>query len=366
DVRERMPAGAQAGNPLDLIATCTPETYGLAVRALLEDPETDAVIALLVPLPLHDAEDFGRHIAAAARDLPNKPVLASFGGEQDSAALKSAGVPMYSFPESAARALAHAAERAAWLRRPAGKLLVFDDMSAARGREILGAALGTGGSGWLGPEEVAALLAAFGIPMPPARVAHSAEEAARAWKAIGAPSVLKLVSRTILHKSEVGGVRLGVTSAGKARQGYRAIAAALEARGLAAGMEGVLVQQMAAGGTECLVGVVSDPTFGPLLAFGSGGITAELLGDVAFRLPPLTDVDAAELVSSVKVAKLLAGYRGQPAGDQSALRELLLRVSRMTEELPEIEEMDLNPVIVHPEEGGLTVVDARIRVRAAG
>jgi acyl-CoA synthetase (NDP forming) len=173
------------------------------------------------------------------------------------------------------------------------------------------------------------------------------------------------VSSTLLHKSDVGGVRLNVATPEAAAEAYRAVQAALAERGQAAAMEGALVQPMLTGGVECLVGVVTDPTFGPLIGFGLGGVLAEALGDVAFRVHPLTDVDADQLIASVKAARLLAGYRGAPPADVPAVRDLLLRVSRLVEDVPELVEMDLNPVIVHPVGQGAVALDARIRLARA-
>jgi acyl-CoA synthetase (NDP forming) len=191
---------------------------------------------------------------------------------------------------------------------------------------------------------------------------HSPEEAAEACRAIGAPVAVKLVSRTILHKSDVGGVQLDVGSPEQAADAYAAIAASLEAHGFGGAMDGALVQPMLTGGVECLVGVVTDPIFGPLIAFGSGGTAAEAMGDVAFRVHPLTDVDADELISSVKVAKLLHGYRGAPAADIPAVRDVLLRVAQLVEDIPEVAELDINPVVVRPMGKGAVALDARLRL----
>jgi acyl-CoA synthetase (NDP forming) len=216
---------------------------------------------------------------------------------------------------------------------------------------------------WLRAEEVRAVLRAYGVATPEERLVRSPEEAAKACAALGsAPVAVKLVSGRVLHKSDVGGVHLDVRGPEAAAAAYRAIAESLAERGLGEAMEGALVQPMLDEGVECLVGVVNDPIFGPLIAFGSGGVTAEVMGDVAFRLHPLTDVDADELLGSVKVATVLHGYRGSPPADLAALRALLLRISRLVDDLPEVLEMDLNPVMVRAAGEGAVVLDARIRV----
>jgi acyl-CoA synthetase (NDP forming) len=179
---------------------------------------------------------------------------------------------------------------------------------------------------------------------------------------MGVPAALKLISTTILHKSDVGGVYLDLRSAESTAEAYRSMQAGLAAQGLAGGFEGAVVQEMIEGGVECLVGLVNDPLFGPLIGFGLGGTLAEVMGDVAFRLHPLTNEDADELMGSVKAARLLAGYRGAPPADLAALRDVLLRVSQLVEDVPEIAELDLNPVIALPAGRGAVVLDARVRL----
>jgi acyl-CoA synthetase (NDP forming) len=198
--------------------------------------------------------------------------------------------------------------------------------------------------------------------MPSQQIVGSPEEAAEAFRRFDGPVAVKLVSRKVLHKTDVGGVHLDVRSAEEAAEAYRAIGAGLAARGEADAMDGALIQPMITGGVECLVGVVTDPIFGPLVAFGLGGVLAEVLGDVAFRLHPLTDVDADELIRGVKASALLNGYRGSPPADIPALRDLLLRISQLVEDLPEIREIDINPVMVRAEGQGVLALDARIHL----
>ncbi len=201
--------------------------------------------------------------------------------------------------------------------------------------------------------------------MPEEIIVHTPEEAAAAYRRLGGSVAVKLVSRRVLHKSDVGGVHLSVGSAEEAAAAYWAIAAGLAAQGQDDAMDGALVQPMVSGGVECLVGVVTDPIFGPLIAFGLGGVLAEAIGDVAFRVHPLTDLDADELIASVKASRLLHGYRGSPAADIPALRDLLLRVSRLIEDVPEVAELDINPVVVRAAGEGALALDARLRLRRA-
>jgi acetyl coenzyme A synthetase (ADP forming)-like protein len=363
-LRGLLPQEASVNNPVDMIASIDAPTYGAVLGLLLADPGIDAVIVLFIPPLVTNATDVADELMAVCTPQPAKPVISCFVGCPVPPALHTAAVvlPAYTFPESAARALGQAAARAKWLARPAGAIPAFADIDRGVARGLVAAALAREERPWLSAAEIATLLTTYGIAQPSGRVVHSAAEAAAACQDLGAPVVVKLVSSTILHKSDVGGVRLNIESPEAAAAAYEAIAAALAARGLAGGMEGALVQPMLTGGVECLVGVVRDPIFGPLIAFGSGGVTAEVLKDVAFRIHPLTDVDAAELIASVKVAALLRGYRGAPAGDIPALQQLLLRISRLIEDVPELAELDLNPVVVRPAGSGVVAIDARIRL----
>ncbi|MDW8254935.1 MAG: GNAT family N-acetyltransferase [Chloroflexota bacterium] len=364
-LRARLPAEAAVTNPVDIVASTGADGYAEALRLVLADPRIDAAIVLFVPPLVTRARDVERAIASVLTEQQTKPVLASFVGVREELAAEGRGpvVPHFAFPEAAARALGKVVGYANWLRRPTGSLPTFADLEIDRARDVIKRALAERGEGWLDAIETTTVLEAFGIPLPAWAVARSATEAAAAFRRFKRPVAVKLLSRTITHKSDVGGVRLGITSAKAAAAAFEAIRAGLSERGIEDAMDGVLVQAMETGGVECLVGVVSDPLFGPLIGFGLGGVTAELIGDVHFQLHPLTDRDADELIDRSKAATLLAGYRGAPPADRRALRELLLRVSCLVEELPELVELDLNPVLVR--EQGVVALDARIRVAPA-
>jgi acyl-CoA synthetase (NDP forming) len=250
-------------------------------------------------------------------------------------------------------ALARAVQYGAWRQRPPGSIPDFPDLRTADARAIVGAALARGG-GWLEPLECDRLLSAFGIPTAPLRLATDPATAAAAASDLGFPVVLKAVGPAIVHKTEVGGVRVGLESAAAVLAAAEQMASRLE------GLTAFLVQPMVPGGVEVIVGVVRDPTFGPLVVYGSGGTLVELLSDAAFRLHPLTDADAAAMLDEVRGTALLRGYRGAPRADEAALRDLLLRVSALAEACPEVREMDLNPVKVLGL--GARVLDARVRV----
>jgi acyl-CoA synthetase (NDP forming) len=211
---------------------------------------------------------------------------------------------------------------------------------------------------------VSAVLGAFGLPLAAGMLAHSGEQAAALARVLGFPVAAKLASRSVAHKTDIGGVRLNLGSDAAVTRAYADIMA--RGRGLVPDSEidGVLIQSMIAGGVETMIGVSDDPLFGPLVAFGLGGVHVEVLGDVRFRVAPLTDRDADELIHGIRGLPLLLGYRGHPPADLDALRDLLLRISRLAVEVPEIVDLDLNPVMAMSPGRGCRIVDARVKVRS--
>jgi acyl-CoA synthetase (NDP forming) len=240
----------------------------------------------------------------------------------------------------------------------------FENIGAQSAREICRQGLETRGSGWLTTEEARQLLSAMGLPVAPGGVAHTADEAVELARQIGFPVAVKLASHLIVHKTEMGGIALNLGDEGAVRQAFDAIRNRLAEHDNRQAMEGVLVQPMVSGGVEVMVGVTTDPSFGPLIAFGLGGIHVEILGDVRFRVTPLTDRDASEMVREIRGFRLLEGYRGHPPADVKALEEVLMRLSLLVEETPEITELDLNPIFALPPGHGCQIVDARIRVES--
>ncbi len=377
-LRAFLPREASTRNPVDMIASAAPESFEKAVRLVASDPRVDAQLVIyvspVVTRPLEVAQAIVRGSAAAARDAENrgeapKPVLTCFMGShgvpEGLRSLHQGQIPSYAFPESAAIALARAVRYGRWRAEPEGVERRFDDVDSARAKAAVARARARESGAeavWLDPDESRDLLAAYGIAMPPSRVARDEEEAVRAAGALGSPVVLKLVSPSITHKSDVGGVVLDLRSEAEVREAFRGIGTRLAARGGSDRMEGALVQPMIREGIEAIVGVTHDRSFGPLLMFGIGGVHVELLRDVAFRVHPLTDRDARDLVRSVRGFPLLGGYRGSPPGDVAALEELLLRLSQLAGDHPEIAEMDLNPLKVLEPGRGCVVVDARVLV----
>jgi acyl-CoA synthetase (NDP forming) len=294
----------------------------------------------------------GRAIADGAAGT-TKPVLANFISARG-APPELAPIPSYLFPEAAVTALARVTTYGAWRRRPTGSIPHFADMRRDIVREVIDRAL-TRGEGWLMPAEAQALLEAVGIVTASSRVVANHDEAVAVAREIGYPIALKAVGPEILHKSDVGGVILDVRDDAAVRDGFRALTSRV-----GDAMTGAVVQQMVPGGVELLIGTVDDPMFGPLIACGSGGVLVDLLQDTAFRLHPLTDLDAREMVESLKSVALLRGYRGQAPADEGAVVDALLRVSALVEMCPEIQELDINPLKVLSR--GVRAVDVRARI----
>ncbi|MBP8137366.1 MAG: acetate--CoA ligase family protein, partial [Candidatus Eisenbacteria bacterium] len=377
-----LPAEASVRNPVDMIASATAESFEKAVRIVANDPNVDSLIVLYVPPivtnPLEIAQAIvrGNEEAKADRAAAGqgpKPVLSCFLGShgvpEGLRSLQAGHIPSYTFPEAAAIALARAVKYGEWLKSPDGKVPEFTDVDRGATRQLIDQALARGaagdGSSWLTPDEVAWLLAAWRITTPAIAFARSADEAVTSAERLGFPVAVKLASDTLTHKSDVGGVRLDLRNSKDVRDAFVAIEAKLVAIGKRDQMQGVTVQPMIREGIETIVGMTRDPSFGPLILFGLGGVQVELLKDVALRVHPLTDKDAAEMVRAIRGAKLLDGYRGAPPGDVAQLEEVILRLSQLVGEFPEIAEMDLNPLKVQAPGKGCIALDARVLVRAA-
>lgn len=362
----RLPVLATAAaNPVDLGATATPAQYEAAITAVGADPAVDAVAVLYVPPIVTRPEAVASAVARAAGTVPaEKPVLTVFLSTRGAPAVLGTGprgpLPSYSFPENAAQALAAAERWGRWRRRPRGTAVTLEPFARDAIRAVVDRVLArTVGPAWLGVDDLATVLRAAGIPFAET-VTTTRTEAVAAARRLGYPLVVKAIAPGLLHKSDAGGVLLGIRSPAALVEAV----ATLEARITAAGhpLDGLLLQREIAGGLEALVGVTTDPTFGPLVVCGLGGVLVEILRDVTHRLPPVTDVDAAEMLDKLRAARLLDGWRGAPPGDRAALVRLIQRVSALVEIMPELRELDLNPVKVLAPGAGCMVVDGRLRI----
>ncbi len=369
-----LPPAAALNNPVDLIASATPEQYCRAIQTLLAADELDAVIILYMSVTVADSAGIAQGIQDGITNgrksgAKTKPVLIGWMAEGDSDRTFSdltETIPVYSLPESPAFVLSKASAYAEWRQQPSGMVPDVDDLDLSLVQTICATALSQRGAGWLTTEETRIVLNAMKLPVQPGGVAHTSDEAVALADKIGYPIAVKLASHRIVHKTDIGGVHLQLTDERAVRDAFESIRAPLAQAGQLDAMEGVLVQPMVRSGVEVMVGVTHDPLFGPLIAFGLGGIHVEILGDVQFRITPLTDRDAAEMVRGIKGYRLLSGYRGHPAADIEAIEDVLLRISRLVEEIPEISEVDLNPIFALPPGQGCRIVDARIRLDTRG
>jgi acetyl coenzyme A synthetase (ADP forming)-like protein len=367
-----LPPAASVGNPVDLIASATAPHYRQAVESVLTSGEVDSLVVIYIPVGLVETEAITGAVAAAIAACRGRvggvPVLACLMTEEARTQFDAGSeqVPAYAFPEAAARVLSKTAAYADWRAQPPGVIPDYDDLDLAAARAVCQRALAERGGGWLSTEETRTALTGMRLPLVGGGVARTAEEASELAQRLGFPVAVKLASRQLVHKTEVGGVRLNLADSGAVHRAFNDIRARLERDGKLEAMEGVLVQPMLSGGVEVMVGVTQDPLFGPVIAFGLGGIHVEILADVCFRVTPLTDRDAAEMVRGIRGYRLLRGYRGAPAADIDAIQDVLLRVSRLVEEIPEIGELDLNPIFVLSPGAGCRIVDARIQVQPCG
>jgi acetyl coenzyme A synthetase (ADP forming)-like protein len=365
-----LPAHSSLANPVDLVASAGPDEYRRAIAVALTAADTDALLVIYTQLDTGSAQPMLEAIAAGVTDArragaSDKPVMLctmdvrSLRGPLEAEVEQ---IPAFVFPENAIRALGKIAAYARWRSEPAGLVWGFDDTHPDEARALCREIVAARGESWLTPEELTRVLNAFGLPMVPTPAARSEEEAVAVAVLIGFPVVLKISSPKVLHKTEAGGVIVNLTTEAAVRAAFRQLAAKVP-DAVSPGAGGtIVVQPMITNGIETLIGVTVDPLFGPLVAFGLGGVQVEVLRDVAFRIAPLTDRDAEDLINGIRGSALLRGYRGRPAMDVEALRDVLLRVSAMSIGVPEIQELDLNPVIALPTGHGCRIVDARIKV----
>jgi acetyl coenzyme A synthetase (ADP forming)-like protein len=349
-----VPRESSLANPIDVLGSATAATYAAVLPPLLADPNLDALIVIFVPPVVAGADEVAAAIRTATEQADaGKPVIAAIvSAEGTPAILRDPDSPVVAlpYPESAARALALAAQRSAWLARP-----ISTDSAEPAGldpkaaRSVIERALADVEECWLDPVATRALLSAYGLPIVDETVAADADEAVAYANRQGFPVVIK-TALAGAHKTELGAVAVDLRDARQVREAAERIGCP------------VIVQPYLAGRTELLAGVLQDPTFGPLVAFGPGGALAELIGEANFRLAPLDELDARELVTSGKAGRLVAGFRGAPAADIESLAELMRRLGRLAADQPQVSEIDLNPILAGPD--GCVAVDARVRVSA--
>jgi acyl-CoA synthetase (NDP forming)/GNAT superfamily N-acetyltransferase len=356
-LRALVPDTGAVGGPIDTTAAISAENFRQSLELLAADDEVDGIIALVLPTAAT-----GDLVAAIQQAQVRVPLAAVLLDQAESVRLiphreGDGQIPAYGYPEAAAAAMARAARYGAWRREPCGQVPGFPDIRTEDARTLVrGFFHATLGGGWMPPDKTAELLRCYGIPLAELTSARSEDEAVRAFEAVAGPVVLKADVPGLVHKTDAGAVELDLRTEADVRNAYRRLTGRFGEQ-----QRSVLVQPMITGGTEVIVGVADDHMFGPLVVFGLGGVATDVLADHAARLTPLTDTDADRLIGSIRSAPLLRGYRGGPSADLGALRDLLLRVSRLADDLPEVTELDLNPVIARAD--GVFVVDARIKAR---
>jgi acyl-CoA synthetase (NDP forming) len=348
-------AGLPTQNPIDLGAAAQPETVDQVLRILLASRSVDMVLSVFTGIAVTDAADIRDAVVAAAATADKTTVAVEVGAPEVTVPVPGRpwSLPFFTFPEPAASALGVAVEYARLRARPEWTPARPADVDRAAARELVRVAVASG-AGWLTPEQVDRLLHHYGITTCPQRLVADADSAVAAASEFGYPVALKL-GEAGLHKSDIGGVRLGLADEAAVR------AAVAELNVIRGGStETLLLQAMQAPGTELIVGAVHDAQFGPLVMLGAGGVLTEVLGDRRFALAPVSEADADDLISSLRSSRLLDGYRGAPAASRTAVRDVVIRVAALVEDLPQIAELDLNPVVCRGDE--VVAVDARIRV----
>ena len=364
-----LPVTASLNNPVDMIASADASTYRTVVEAMLHDPNLDTLIVMFIPVGLATVSDVSsaiRQAVESARQQGNtKPVMVCLmtGQTVGSLTIDKETLPLYRFPEPAAKALGQVWRYTTWRNTPLGTLPELDRIDLKVARNICQQAQKRKGD-WLSPKEVATLLQSFGLNIVKSETVTNADEAVKAAERIGYPVVVKIVSSTLLHKSEWQGVKLNLTNATEVKQACNDMYRRLEEENQQSALVGFLIQPMISDGTEVMIGVTTDPLFGPLIGFGLGGIHVEVLRDIVFRISPLTDIDANAMIKGIKGYRLLEGFRGAAPADINGLKMMLLRISRLVEECPEIAELDLNPIRARETDKGCIILDARIRLRA--
>lgn len=357
---------ASVGNPVDMVASASPENYEHAIRAVSEDENVDAVVVIFIPPLELEPKVIAASVVKAVGRLERKvPVASVFMASKDLPPLltgEGITLPNYRFPEAAVQAIAKAAEYGAWLGVPPEQKAVLEGVKKGEAVNIVTAAVGAGRD-WLRPEEVSGVLRAYGIRTLEQTEVKDADGAVKAREAFGGKVAMKAVAPGLVHKSDVGGVALGLEDEAQVRDAARHMTDRLRAKGY--DLSGFLVQPMLEDASEMFVGVTHDRIFGPIVACGAGGVFVELLKDVSVRLTPISKREAGEMVHSLHTYPALDGYRGAPRRDIAALEDVVVRVGALADEMHEILEVDLNPLMVLTQGKGACVVDARIRVGPA-
>jgi acetyl coenzyme A synthetase (ADP forming)-like protein len=366
ELRDKLPAAASVGNPIDVLGDADPSRYAMAVEAAQADPDVDAVIIILTPQAMTKPAETARAIAAVVHG--EKPVLATFMGGEDimpgREELVTANLPDYPSPERAVSALKAMVDYAAWRLRPP-RIVARFPVNKRRFERIITRQLRTGRT-YVGEVKAKDILRAYDFIVPDGRLVSTVEEATEAAPRLGYPLAMKIVSPDIIHKSDVGGVKLNLNSAQEVADAFELMMLRIGRQAPEAFLEGAYLERMVPKGREVILGVTRDPQFGPMLMFGLGGIFVEVMKDVTFHLAPITSGEAMSMLMGTRSYKLLEGVRGEQGVNLSAIAEALQRISQLVTDFPQIAELDINPFIVGRMGEESVAADARIQLVEGG
>lgn len=357
-----LPDAASAANPVDVLGDARADRYSLALETIVADPNVDGLLVVLTPQAMTEIEATADAIGRLSKTI-DKPIITSFMGEAKIESgvdrLETYGVPNYPFPERAALAFKGMADYRRVLSRPTPEYVEFDvDRRATR--QVLDLVREQRRLS-IGDSEARQILTAYGLQIPQSEIAATPEEAVEIANQIGYPVVLKIASPDILHKTDVGGVKVGLSNAEQLQDAYELMVYRAKRYLPQAHLWGCLVQQMVPpGGQEVLVGMNRDPQFGPLVTFGLGGIYVETLKDVTFRIAPFSVQSAEKMLTEIRAHAILDGVRGEPPVDKAAIVDTLLRIGQLVQDFPEIVELDINPLMVYPHGQGAIAIDMRL------
>ena len=364
ELRSFLPSAASVKNPIDMIASAPIEHYKQTLETVLKDPEVDMVAVIYLPfLGLKDI-DVAKALMEIKAKNPEKPILGVFMTKSEfftEISNMDVNMPFYMYAEEAAEAMSRLDRQRKWMERPEGKMPVYD-VDKAKAEKIIKGAVAEGRAQLTTLESID-VLDAYGIRACKYGLATNEQEVVNLGNSIGYPVVMKMTSKTTSHKTDVGGVRVNIQSEEQLRAEYKDLIAKLTEKGLIDGLEGVIIQEMVKGNREMVCGIATDPQYGPMMMFGLGGVFIETMKDVTFRIAPLTDVDADEMIKSVKAYELLKGARGTKPANIEQIQETLLRLSQMVNDFKFIDELDINPLLISEKTGEGIAVDGRIKVR---
>ena len=363
-LRSFLPSAASVKNPIDMIASAPIEHYKQTLETVIADNNVDMIMVIYLPfLGLKDI-DVAKAVMEIKAKNPAKPIIGVFMTKSEFFTKLSdlnVNMPFFMYAEEAADGFNRLNQQRKWMERPQGNIPCYD-VDRKKAEQIIKQSISEGRA-QLTTRESIDVLDAYGIRVCKSGFAKNIEEAVNIGNEIGYPVVMKMTSKTTSHKTDVGGVRINIQSEEQLRNEYEDLISKLKERNLLEGLEGVIIQEMVKGNREMVAGIATDPQYGPMMMFGLGGVFIEVMKDVTFRIAPLTDIDAMEMIKSVKAYKLLEGARGTKPAQIAQIQETLLRLSQLVTDYPFIDELDINPLLISEKTGEGIAVDGRIKVR---